>query len=70
MGEPRRWSVTLLAYVVATILKALRASMMAAGCKPKDGLAGEVEWTTNAVETGPVLEEPEAFTHPPESAEV
>ena len=55
--------------LVATILKALRASMVAAGCKPKDGLVGEVDWTINAVETGPVLEEPEAFTSPPESAE-
>ena len=43
--------------------------MMAAGCKPKDGLLGEVNWTISAVETGPVLEEPEACTYPPESAE-
>ena len=43
--------------------------MVAAGCKPKDGLLGEVDWTINAVETGPVLEEPEAFTSPPESAQ-
>ena len=43
--------------------------MMAAGCKPKDGLLGEVNWTISAVETGPVLEEPEASTYPPESAE-
>ena len=42
---------------------------MAAGCKPKDGLVGEVDWTINAVETGPVLEELEACTYPPESAE-
>ena len=43
--------------------------MMAAGCKPKDGLLGEFNWTISAVETGPVPEEPEAFTNPPESAE-
>ena len=43
--------------------------MMAAGCKPRDGLVGEVGWTINAVETGPVLKGPEACTSPPESAE-
>ena len=54
--------------LVAAILKALRESMRAAGCKPKDGLVGTVNWSISAVETGPVLEEPEALERPPASA--
>ena len=47
--------------LVSAILRALRASMIAAGCGPSDGLP-EGEWTLSAVETGTVLEEPEAWS--------
>lgn len=54
--------------LVSAILRALRASMIDAGCGPSDGLL-EGEWTLGAVETGTVLEEPEVWSRPAESEE-
>ena len=60
MGGRAKVAEKCLPRLVTAVLKALRASMVAAGCGLADGVE-DGSWTLSSVETGTALEEPEPW---------